>query len=200
MGHVFNSKGQKLFPEDKILLTHWNLRDEIKANYNKGKEGLDRQRTVYEVMKRIISQEIPTQVINSGNYDWNPYTNILTQNGAPVSGTPEATERYQRMLNNFHAMKAIDPYTGKNFIERKFSGEMEVSVEDVKTLFTQFLSSPELKEVGKIISKRLGRKEAYCIWYDGLNPAATWMKHNWTPSSKNFIPTPRHSRQDYPLY
>ena len=171
MGHVLNAKGQKLFPEDKILLTHWNLRDEIKANYNKGKEGLSKQRTVYEVMKRIISQEIPVQVINSGTYDWNPYTNTLTQNGQTATGTPEATERYQRMLNNFHAMKAIDPYTGKNFIERKFSGEMEVSVEDVKTLFTQFLSSPELKEVGKIISKRLGRKlEAYDIWYDGFKP------------------------------
>lgn len=171
MGHMLNAKGQKLFPEDKILLTHWNLRDEIKANYNKGKEGLSKQRTVYEVMKRIISQEIPVQVINSGTYDWNPYTNTLTQNGQTATGTPEATERYQRMLNNFHAMKAIDPYTGKNFIERKFSGEMEVSVEDVKTLFTQFLSSPELKEVGKIISKRLGRKlEAYDIWYDGFKP------------------------------
>lgn len=171
MGHVLNAKGQKLFPEDKILLTHWNLRDEIKANYNKGKEGLDKQRTVYEVMKRIISQEIPVQVINSGAYDWNPYTNTLTQNGQTATGTPEATERYQRMLNNFHAMKAIDPYAGKNFIERKFSGEMEVSVEDVKALFTQFLTSPELKEVGKIISKRLGRKlEAYDIWYDGFKP------------------------------
>ena len=103
-------------------------------------------------MKRIISQEIPVQVINSGTYDWNPYTNTITQNGQTVTGTPEATERYQRMLNNFHAMKAIDPYAGKNFIERKFSGEMEVSVEDVKALFTQFLTSPELKEVGKIIS------------------------------------------------
>ena len=48
---------------------------------------------------------------------------------------------------------------------------MEVSVEDVKALFTQFLTSPELKEVGKIISKRLGRKlEAYDIWYDGFKP------------------------------
>ena len=171
MGHVLNAKGQKLFPEDKILLTHWNLRDEIKANYNKGKEGLDKQRTVYEVMKQIISQNIPTQVINSGAYDWNPYTNTLTQNGQTVTATPEATERYQRMLNNFHAMKAIDPYAGKNFIDRKFSGEMEVSVDDVKALFTQFLTSPELKEVGKIISKRLGRKlEAYDIWYDGFKP------------------------------
>ena len=55
MGHVTNKKGQLLFPQDMILLSHWNLRDEIKANYNKGKEGLDKQRTVYEVMKRIIS-------------------------------------------------------------------------------------------------------------------------------------------------
>ena len=46
-----------------------------------------------------------------------------------------------------------------------------MSVEDVKALFTQFLTSPELKEVGKIISKRLGRKlEAYDIWYDGFKP------------------------------
>ncbi len=169
MGHVSNAKGKKLFPDDKILLSHWNLRDEIKANYNKGKEGLDKQRTVYEVMKRIITQEIPTQVINSGAYDWNPYSNTISSKGEPVSVIPEATERYRRMLNNFHAVKAIDPYTGKNFIERKFSGEMEISLNDVKTLFTQFLTAPELKAVGKIISKRLGRKlEAYDIWYDGF--------------------------------
>lgn len=171
MGHVLNQKGKKLFPEDKILLTHWNLRDEIKANYNKGNEGLDKQRTVYEVMKRIISQEIPMQVINSGDLDWNPYTNTIVKNGQPVTVIPEDTARYQRMLNNFHAMKAIDPYAGKNFMERKFSGEMEVSLEDVKALFTQFLTSPELKEVAKIVSKRVGRKlEAYDIWYDGFKP------------------------------
>lgn len=165
MGHVTNAKGQKLFPEDKILLTHWNLRDEIKANYNKGKEGLDKQRTVYEVMKRIISQEIPREVINSGEYDWNPYENKLQNNAA----TPENHVRYQYMIDNFHAQKAIDPHTGKSYIQRKFSEEMEVSVDEVKSLFTQYLSSPELKEIGRIISRRLGRKlEAFDIWYDGF--------------------------------
>lgn len=169
MGHVTDLKGRKLFPEDMILLTHWNLRDEIKANYSKGKAGVDKQHTVYEVMKRIISQEIPTEVINSGAYDWNPYTNILTKDNKTVPGTPEATERYRRMLDNFHAMQAIDKYTGNTFIDRKFNEEMEISLADAEALFDRFLTSPELKEAGKMISKRLGRKlEAFDIWYDGF--------------------------------
>jgi hypothetical protein len=64
-GYLLNKKGEKLFPEDMVLLSHWNLRDEIKANYNQGDVGLDKQETIYEVMKRIISQEIPQGVINS---------------------------------------------------------------------------------------------------------------------------------------
>lgn len=169
MGHVTNTKGHYLFPKDMILLSHWNLRDEIKANYNKGKEGLDKQRTVYEVMKRIVSQEIPVEVINSGAYEWNPYTNTIKQEGKEVKATPEATARYQKMLNNFKAMQGIDKYTGNTFIDRKFNDDMEVALADVEKLFDEFLSAPELKEVGKMISKRLGRKlEAYDIWYDGF--------------------------------
>lgn len=169
MGHVQNKKDQFLFPKDMILLSHWNLRDEIKANYNKGKEGLDKQRTVYEVMKRIVSQEIPVEVINSGTYDWNPYRNTISQDKEEVKATPESTVRYQKMLNNFKAMLDIDKYTGDTFIDRNFNDNMEVSLQDVEKLFDEFLSAPELKEVGKMISKRLGRKlEAYDIWYDGF--------------------------------
>lgn len=169
MGHLLNKKGELLFPKDMILLSHWNLRDEIKANYNKGKEGLEKQRSVYEVMKRIISQEIPVEVINSAKYEWNPYTNSVTLNGKTVQTTPESTTRYQKMLNNFKAMQEIDKYTGNTYIDRKFSEEMEVSLDDVEALFDQLLSAPELKTVGNMISKRQGRKlEAYDIWYDGF--------------------------------
>ena len=169
MGHVMNKKGQHLFPKEMILLSHWNLRDEIKANYNKGKEGLDKQRTVYEVMKRIISQDIPVEVINSGTYEWNPYTNMVQQENKEVKTTPESTVRYQKMLNNFKAMQDIDKYTGNTYIDRKFNDDMEVALQDVEKLFDDLLSAPEWKEVGKMISKRLGRKlEAYDIWYDGF--------------------------------
>ena len=167
MGHVMNKKGQHLFPKEMILLSHWNLRDEIKANYNKGKEGLDKQRTVYEVM--IISQDIPVEVINSGTYEWNPYTNMVQQENKEVKTTPESTVRYQKMLNNFKAMQGIDKYTGNTYIDRKFNDDMEVALQDVEKLFDEFLSATELKEIGKTISKRLGRKlEAYDIWYDGF--------------------------------
>lgn len=170
-GHLLNEKGKTIFPEDMVLLSHWNLRDEIKANYNKGKEGLDKQKTIYQVMQRIISQEIPQEVINSGNYDWNPYTNTVSQNGKQVTLKPEDTVRYQKLLNNFHALKEIDKYTENTYIERNFSEDMEISVEEAKELFHNYLSSGELKAVGKVIEKNLGRSlQAWDIWYDGFKP------------------------------
>lgn len=173
MGHLLNTKGKKIFPEDMILLSHWNLRDEIKSNYNKGKEGLDKQQTVYEVMKRIISQEIPREAVNSGVYDWNPFTNTLFKDGNKADFTPESPERYKKMLNNFHSQQRIDKYMGDTFIDRKFNDDMEVALTEVETLFDGFLSAPELKEVGKLISKRLGRKlHAFDIWYDGFKARA----------------------------
>lgn len=173
MGHLLDPKGTKAFPEDMILLSHWNLRDEIKANYNQGKEGLDKQQTVYEVMKRIISQEIPQRMINSDDFDWDPYTNTLYKEGKRTAFTAESPERYQKMLNNFHAQLRVDQYTGDTYIDRKFNDEMEMALADVEALFDSFLSAPELKEVGKLISKRLGRKlRAFDIWYDGFKPRA----------------------------
>ncbi len=173
MGSLLNPAGVKAFPSDMILLSHWNLRDEIKANYNKGPAGLDKQRTVYEVMKRIIGQDIPREVIDSGAFDWNPYSNTLFKDGIPASFTPESPARYQKMLDNFHAQQRIDTYTGDTYLDRKFDDEMEMALSDVEALFDDFLSAPELKAVGAIISSRLGRPlEAFDIWYDGFKPRA----------------------------
>ena len=33
MGNLRTEDGRQLWPEDKILLSHWNLRDELKALY-----------------------------------------------------------------------------------------------------------------------------------------------------------------------
>ena len=123
-GSLLNKNEAKIFPEDMILLSHWNLRDEIKANYNKGAEGLDKQQTIYEAMKRIISQEIPKEAINSADYDWNPFSNTLYQAGKSIAGTPEKTVRYQKIINNFKALQAMDTYTGNTYIERNFSEDM----------------------------------------------------------------------------
>lgn len=199
MGHVLDKKDGHLFPEEMVLLSHWNLRDEIKANYNKGKAGLDKQRAVYEVMKRIISQEIPVEVINSGKYEWNPYTNEITLDDKRVQPTPESITRYQKMLNNFKAMQGIDTYTGTTYIDRKFSEEMEVSLKDVEALFDEFLSAPELATVGKMIAKRSGRKlEAYDIWYDGFKARSNLDETKLNEQTRALYPNAAALEKDLP--
>ena len=74
VGYLKDNEGNTFFPKDLKLISHWNLRDELKSHYGKS-EGLDKQKIIYEVMKRIISQEIPYSVINSDKYYWNPYEN-----------------------------------------------------------------------------------------------------------------------------
>lgn len=104
-----------------------------------------------------------------------------------VKTSPESTVRYQKMLNNFKAMQGIDKYTGNTYIDRKFNDDMEVALQDVEKLFDEFLSAPELKEVGKMISKRLGRKlEAYDICTMASKPAVTSTRLNWMHKRRPF--------------
>lgn len=199
MGRLLTSKGKTLFPADMRLLCHWNLRDEIKANYNKGKEGLEKQRTTYEVMKRIIAQDIPKEVINADRYQWNPFTNTLFLSGKEVKGTPESPARYEKMLNNFKAQQRIDAYTGNTYIDRKFNDDMEIALKDVEALFDQYLTAPELKEVGKIISKRLGRKlEAYDIWYDGFKARSNLDENKLNEQTRALYPNAETMEKQLP--
>ncbi|WP_209319633.1 hypothetical protein [Ancylomarina longa] len=171
MGHLTDANGNTFFPKDKVLLSHWNLRDELKANYVNKKDGLQKQKMIYQVMQRIISQEIPEKVINSGAYEWNPYSNLVYQNGKQIDASPEPNERYQQILNTFHANKAIDAYypDQNTFIKRQYDGAKEISAENTEKIFTAFLKSEETKKVGELIKKRLGRDlEPFDIWYDGF--------------------------------
>jgi len=198
-GHLLNENGKKIFPEDMILLSHWNLRDEIKADYNKGDEGLQKQRTIYEVMKRIISQEIPEKVINSGDYDWNPYTDSVFQAGKPVEAKSEKTVRYEKFLNNFKAVKAIDPYAGNTFIDRSFSEDMEVSVDDAEALFKSYLSAPEIKTVAGLIAKRLGRNlEPFDIWYDGFKARSNFNEDKLSEQTRKLYPNAETFKKNTP--
>lgn len=199
MGYTTNKEGKVLFPKELVLLSHWNLRDEIKSNYNKGKVGLDKQRTIYEIMKRIISQEIPVEVINKDKYVWNPFANTITFDGKTVQGTPESTTRYQKLLNDFVAQRGIDKYTKDTYIDRKFNDEMEISLNDAETLFDSFLSAPELKTVAKMISKRLGRKlEAYDIWYDGFKPRSNMDETKLNEQTRALYPNAEAMKKDLP--
>ncbi|MGC9331021.1 MAG: hypothetical protein ACP5DZ_03990 [Bacteroidales bacterium] len=169
MGYLLNQKGEKLFPEDLKLISHWGLRDELKSHY--GEKTQAAQEMIYQVMLRIISQEIPQQVINSGEYEWNPYDNVLYKDGKEVEFKSEPYTRYEHLLSNFKAMKAVDPYTPlyPTYIDRAFSQNMEITQPEVERLFRDFISSETVKDVAAIISERLGRDlRPYDIWYDGF--------------------------------
>ncbi len=171
MGQLVNDDGKKLFPDNLRLITHWGLRDELKANYDGTPEGLEKQMMIYQVMQRIIDQSIPEKVINNEDVQWNPYTNVVMRDGQPIVVDPEPNTRYQHLLDNFHSRSAADPYAPNypTAIERAFEQGLELSMDEVEVIFVELVSDPVIKEVGALIAQRLGRDlEPFDIWYDGF--------------------------------
>lgn len=187
MANLRNGKTDSaMFPEGMKLISHWGLRDELKANYP-APNGLEKQKLIYEVMKRIINQEIPAEVINSGEYLWNPYENKVTSGGKEIQATPEDNIRYQTLLSNFNALKEMDLYNPffPTYIQAKFNAEMEIPQAEVEKLFRELVSSPEVKKVATLIESRLGRKlEPFDIWYDGFKSRGNLNQDDLTKKTK----------------
>jgi hypothetical protein len=181
--HLLAEDGRRLFPEGKRLLSHWNLRDEIKAQYAQP-DGLARQRVIAKAMERIASQTIPAAVVNDPTVDWNPFTNEVrpapadTIEGgarprARVVAAREPDSRYAKILANFRAVKAADPYSpsAPTHIARKFELEREIPEARVVALLEEVLGAPEIARIAKVVEERLGRKlEPFDIWYSGFKP------------------------------
>lgn len=200
-GQLFSENGEKLFPEGMKLLSHWNIRDEIKSNYADAENGLEKQRTLYRVMKRIVDQTIPQMVINKENAEWNPFTNEVFVDGKKVDAPGEGEARYQKMLNLFHAVKAMDAYNPmlNTYIKRAFDGSMEVSQEETEKLFMEYVSSPVMKQVGELISKRLGRElEPFDIWYDGFKTRSMLNQDKLNQVTRDLFPNADAMKQKLP--
>ncbi|MBO7321007.1 MAG: hypothetical protein J6U80_03650, partial [Bacteroidales bacterium] len=159
MGHLLTEDGRKLFPEDMVLLSHWNLRDEIKSNYADVPNNSEKQQMTYKVMEHIACQSIPADVVNNPAYDWAPYSNKAYANGKEVSLAAEGSARYSHILETFKVEQALDPYNPQlpTGIKRNFEGGMEISAEDIEEMFINLVSSPEVAKVAELIKARLGR-------------------------------------------
>lgn len=201
MGHLLNEKGEKLFPEDMVLLSHWNLRDEIKSNYANIPNAHEKQEMIYKVMERIVDQTIPLEVINNATYDWDPYTNKTYKDGKEVALEAEGTRRYQHILDAYKVEKKIDPYTPTlpTGIQRNFEGGMEMSVEQLKELFIHLVSSEQVKQVAQLIKTRLGRElRPYDIWYDGFKSRSTLSEDVLTAKTQAMYPNAEAFEKDMP--
>lgn len=182
MHHLVDQKGNRLFPAKLRLLSHWNLRDEIKANYADAKNGLAKQKMIQQVMERIVTQTIPASVVNNPGVDWNPFTNEVKTAAVQdaeqtdikttkADNTAEPDTRYEMLLKTFQASRKADPYspTAPTLIDRRFNVGRELPEARVRQMFENVLSSPLLPRVAKLIEKRLGRKlEPFDIWYNGF--------------------------------
>ncbi len=210
MHHVVDAKGTRLWPKGLKLLSHWNLRDEIKANYA-SKDGLAKQRLVAKVMDRIVTQTIPAAVVDNPAVDWDPFTNAVT--AAPAAEVEaggrhksagahrEPDTRYERLLACFRAARAADPYspTEPTLIRRRFNVDREIPEARVEALFTEILTSPLVPRIAGVIEKRLGRKlEPFDVWYDGFRPRAAHPEAELDALTKAKYPTAEAYKADLP--
>ncbi|MGC4000660.1 MAG: hypothetical protein QM767_25710 [Anaeromyxobacter sp.] len=211
MQHVLSEQGQRLFPKGKRLLSHWNLRDELKAQYAQP-DGLARQRVLAKVMERIVTQGIPAAVIDDPTVDWNPFTNevrpapaeTIEGGAAPrarVDAAREPDARYARILANFRAARAADPYSpsAPTLIARKFELERELPEARVVALLEQVLGAPELEVIAARIAGRQGRPlEAFDIWYRGFSPRPDRSEAELDAMTRARYPTPEAYAKDLP--
>ena len=210
-----NEQGEQLWQEPMALLSHWNLRDELKSNYADAKEptpnpslkgrelSRERQEMIYQVMLRIIRQEIPECVVNNEEYVWYPETNRLEAKGERLEarGEREPDTRYQQIINIFHALQAVDQYRhdAPSHVERTFNEDLQIPFEEIEALFTQLISSNEVKQVAAIIRERLGRDlRPYDIWYDGFKSRSTISEDHLTAQTQQHYPNAKAFERDMP--
>ena len=183
MGNLRTEDDRQLWPEDKILLSHWNLRDELKALYG-AEGGQEKQEMIYQVMQRIVNQTIPQAAINGKDFIWKPSV-ISDQESA------EPYTRYERILEIAQAFFAADPYcpTSPTGIIRNFEEGVEIPAEELDSLFRALVGSPQVQQVAAVIRERLGRDlRPYDIWYDGFKARAALDEDALSAQTRDLYP------------
>lgn len=212
MRHVLDAKGGRLFPPKLRLLSHWNLRDQIKAEYSEGAKGLPKQRLLQAVMERIVTQTIPEAVVNNPGVDWDPVLNTVratpeaeldgpARQGAKVDARPEPDTRFATLLANFKASRKTDAYSPlePTLIARRFNEDRELPEARVRKIFEEVLTSTLAADVAKLIEKRLGRKlEPFDIWYNGFKARGAYTEEQLDAIVKKRYPDADAYKADMP--
>ena len=211
MHHVLTADGKRLFPAGQRLLSHWNLRDEIKARYA-DPEGAPKQRLIAKVMDAIVQQTIPAAVVNNPLLDWTPETGAIVASPVkdadpPPGAAPAASkdrendERYRRWMLVYQAERKADPHHPRNptFIDRRFNLNREIPEAQVAKLLEAVLDSPLSEPTARLIEKRLGRKlEPFDIWYAGFKPRAKHTEADLDALTRKRYPTAADYAADIP--
>lgn len=211
MHHVLTREGERLFPAGLRLITHWNLRDELKAQYA-AEDGLARQRLIYQVLDAIVRQTIPAAVIDNPLVDWTPATGEVTPSAVEGADAPagrmatsdasrEEDVRYRMLLAVFHAMQEVDRFSPDHptHIARSFERGREIPEAQVEAMFLSLFETPVAAQVAALIGQRLGRSlEPFDIWYAGFKPRAQYAETELDAITQERYPTPQAFESDIP--
>lgn len=214
MHHVLDPTGARLFPKGMRLISHWNLRDELKANYALGAAGLAKQQVIVKVMERIVTQTIPRAAIDNPKVDWDPFTNTLKaapadtiEPEAPAAKAvvldtaPEPDARYAQLQTQWKAARLADPYypAEPSAIRRSFERGQELPEQRVRELLTAVLSSPEVPKVAALIEQRLGRKLGpQDLWYAGFKASPGKTEAELDAITRKKYPSAEAFKKDMP--
>ncbi len=209
--HLLGPDWQRPFSKGKRLLSHWNLRDQIKADYAEGPAGLVRQRLIRAAMEHIVAQDIPRAVIDDPRLDWDPVRNVVSaapaaeveerpaaQTGKglapPVVGTDrEPDTRYAHLLRNFQAARQMDrdsPFAPTE-MDRRFQLDYEIPEARFRELLESIVASPLVPQVAALIQQRLGRPlEPHDLWYAGFSARARYPEAKLDALTRKRYPTP----------
>jgi len=171
MDHVVDGRGRPLFPPGLRLLPHWNLREEIRAQYREGKAGLPRQRALQRILERIAAGTVPAVVLDNPGVDWNPSSNAVTPPGDPAPDD----QRYRMLARVFRAEREVDAWcpAAPTRVFRSFQEGRQLPEARVRRMLETMCGSPLAPRVAALIRRRLGRAlEPFDIWYDGFRAAS----------------------------
>jgi hypothetical protein len=211
MYHLLDRQGQRIFPPKMRLLSHWNLRDEIKSDYADAQNGVAKQHMIQQVMERIVTQTIPEAVIDNPQIDWNPYTNEVrpaavkdsdfTGKDQAITNNREPDTRYAKLLGTFLASRKADPYspTAPTLIDRRFDEDRELPEARVQAMLEQVVTSPLVSQTAKLIQSRLGRPlEPFDVWYNGFRPGSKYSESELDAIVAKKYPTAEAYQRDIP--
>jgi hypothetical protein len=218
MHHLLTPDGKRLFPQGVRLLSHWNLRDEIKADYADEKNGLAKQRLLRAAMERIVDQTIPQAVIDDPRVDWKPGSNTVARAPPAETETPtksqgkrapqpsasaarEPDNRYAVLLEDFKAARLTDRDSPllPTEIERRFQFDRELPEARVVELLETVLHSKLVPRVAALIQKRLGRPlEPHDVWYSGFLARGAVPEEDLDRLTRARYPTAEAYKKDIP--
>jgi hypothetical protein len=221
MHHVLTRDGTRLFGKGVRLISHWNLRDQIKAEYAEPdrQRGLDRQRLLRAAMEHIVTQTVPRSVIDDPRLDWYvdtgrvtaaPPEEIETEQMARQGKRPaqavaapdrEDDTRYAVLLETFRAARRTDADSplAPTEIDRRFQFDREIPEARVKDVLETIVGSPLVPRVAALIRARLGRPlEPHDVWYSGFLPRASHPEAELSRLTRARYPTAGAYKKDIP--